>query len=426
MARKCGGRYGSGMNRTLRSRTVPLPVAGVGQQTSGRLRAVPEYCHYLLSTLHRISLAPKGSTDVRDTEWIVTQWVSGVSIPPVPAAAESFGTQTFPIGTIRTVVVVETDEWIPALVSAGVVDAHAALIHRGETPAIAAGWSRTYLGTFSDPVGDVVFADGFRLRQTRYGLADFSCLDTPTALVLVDEHDFSAFLRDADVAWGTGVFANHVTHPLAVLANVDALGAAIGRSGPDHRLFVGSDGSISTSPFGSTLGRASENPAMFTAGWDAAHVGEPVDAVSLRKSLRSNDRIDALIERPWLPRYFEVIAAIRSIRIDHLEPGRVSGFGGRLATSRVAAGPVSDSPDGCGLPILIELGDAVRAIDPTTGAWTLLTRAEVAAAEQVLVRPAGATRPPDIADLVRTVDAAGLPTDWFFDRVPPRTGGQEP
>ncbi len=362
---------------------------------------------------------------MRDTERIVTEWVSGARIAMSPPPAQNPYPDLSANGpTVRTVVV-ETDEWTPLLLSTGVVDRRTALVHRDAKAVPAAGWSTTYTGTFSEPAAEVVFADGFRLRHTPYGLAEFISLDAPTALILLDEHDFSAFLRDCDVAWATGVFANHVTHPLVVMANVAALGASTDRTGPDHRLFVGSDGSVSTSPFGSTLGWAWEDLGTINTGWIAAQRDGPSDAVALRKVLQGIDRLDAIAERSWLPRYFEAAAAIRSIRIEGLDPGRVSGFGGRLAGPSLIGGGSTGLPDPTGLPILVQVGAAVRAVDPATGACVSLSPAEVAAVERLLDRPPetapgldGAPERAGVAGLIRTLSSAGLPTVWLEPRNP--------
>ena len=310
---------------------------------------------------------------MRETERIIARWISG--------ATGDLGSTT---GATGRTVVVDSDEWIPVLLSSGMIDATAALIHRGSDPGVAAaGSSRTYTGTFTDPGAELIFADGFRLRQIRYGLADFTCLDAPTAFVLVDEHDFSAFLRDADNAWQTGVFANHVTHPLAVLANIAALGGPRELAGPDHRVYVCAEGSISTSPFGSPLGTAAERPAVVTGRWIDAHRSDPIDSNSLARVLPVNDRIDAIRERPWLGRYFEAIAVLRAIRGENLAPGRVSGFGGRLA------GPgTPDTADAVGTPVLVQVGETVRAVDPVDGRWAALDPDQLGQAERELNRTA--------------------------------------
>ncbi len=358
-----------------------------------------------------------------NTERIIAQWVSGASNEHLRTTGSTAPDSGDPIGRI---VVVDTDEWIPALVSSGLIDGGVALLHRGADAAVGdiaavASWRRTYAGSFLRSGADVVVADGFRLRQISYGLGDFTCIDAPTALVVMDEHDFSAFLRDADAAWETGAFANHVTHPLAVLANVAALGAVAGAAGPDARLFVGSDGAVSTSPFGAVLGRAEDGPAAVAKRWAAAHAEEPTDSVSLQSAVRGPDRVDAVGERAWLARYFEVATALRGIRAEHLHPGRVSGFGGRIVDASAAG---SARPDHAGLPVLVEVGQSVRAIDPASGAWTALGAAQAATAERLIDWPVEALDRADVLDLARVLAAGGLDTGWI-DTAATATGAQQ-
>ena len=358
-----------------------------------------------------------------NTERIIARWVSGASNAERGPSTAGGADDDDHIGRI---VVVDTDDHIPALVSSGLIDGDVALLHRGNSVhpraavADAAGWRRTYAGSFLRSGTDVVVADGFLLRQVSYGLGDFTPLDVPTALVVMDEHDFSAFLRDADAAWATGVFANHVTHPLAVLANVAALGGNATSSGPGCRLFVGPDGAVSTSPFGAVLGRAEDGPAVMADRWSAAHEVEPVDAVSLRSVVRESDRLDAVRERAWLGRYFQAASALRTIRAEHLYPGRVSGFGGRIGDPSVTGVPHPDRP---ALPVLVEVGRSVRAIDPASGAWAALTAGQAATTEQLIDRPHRDVDAADVAELLRVLAGGGLDTTWI-DTVATTAGGQ--
>ena len=332
-----------------------------------------------------------------DSGLIVAEWVSGLSRrPPAFPVAASADAPAGPKAESSSdvvggrTIVVDTDDTIPALVAAGLLDSHAALLHRSPTApgADAAGWRRTYLGSFTSAGSQVVLSDGFRLRQIRYGEAEFVTLTTPTALLITDEHDFSAFLRDADEAVERGRFADHLTDPFAVVANLAALGADKDRAGPQRRVFVTADGSVSTSPFGATLGLIGDGPAGLTHRWrDGPPDGG--DTIALARVVPDPDRSDAIRERPWLRRYLEVVAVLQVIRSDRLRPGRVSGFGGRLTGLDQPGGP-----DPAESTVLVQLPDAVWAVDPRSHARQAVPPEQVRSDETRLDRQQA--RPGDI------------------------------
>lgn len=246
-----------------------------------------------------------------------------------------------------------------------------------------------------------------------------------------DDHDLSAFLREADRAMSTGIFADHLLRPDTLVGDLSCLGADFAAAGPDHRLWVAADGHVSTSRSGAELGRIDEPPGAVAARWRARNDdGARPCAVGLAKVLDERDRAEALADRPWMGRYHSVVRAMRRLRGRGLSPVAASGFGRRL-DRRVAAaqpGPVVDDP---GAPLLLVTRDAGRnrhwVVDPDSA----VTRSvDAAAAVQVehllafrshqgagLVEPSGARggRPPAEAldDLVGRLADAGICPDWF-------------
>lgn len=334
-----------------------------------------------------------------DTGLVIAEWISGAGRrPPAFRAGTSGspsrrGVASVHDGATGRTIVVDTDDAIPALVAAGLIDTGVALLYRGDsgTAAGVAGWRRTYLGTFTAAGSEVVVSDGFRLRQIRYGEAEFISFTVPTALLVTDEHDFSAFLRDADTAVAQGRFAEHLTDPLAVVANVASFGAPLDRAGPDRRIFVTADGSVSTSPFGAALGVADDGPTELLRRWRSGPA-EGGDPIGLARTVPDPDRIEAIRERPWLPRYLEVVAVLQVIRSDRLNPGRVSGFGGRLTGGDQAAA----GPDPLESTVLVQLPDAVWAVHPRSHHRFRLPDEQVRCAETELdrVEAVPSDRPP--------------------------------
>lgn len=196
--------------------------------------------------------------------------------------------------------------------------------------------------------------------------------DPPPGMVLRvgDDHDLSAFLRDADRAMDTGLFADHLLRPDTLVGDLSSLGADFSAAGPDHRLWVAADGQVSTSRSGADLGRIEESPATVTARWRARNDGgtRPC-AVGLAKVLDEVERTEALADRPWLSRYHAAVRSMRRLRSRGFLPVAASGFGRRL-DRRVAAvqpGPVVDD---AGAPLLLVTREHGRnrywVVDPTS------------------------------------------------------------
>ncbi len=174
-----------------------------------------------------------------------------------------------------------------------------------------------------------------------YGTSEYLSLIGATLVKVVDEHDFTTFLNDADTAYTGGSFADFVTHPMVRLCDAAALGATAPEDGPRLRLYVGAEGTISISPSGAPLGELGDDLATLVAAFDKLN-GESAwpCAVALAGVLPEDIRVAKLKERPRIRSYHRAIAAIRTLRAREITDGRdvrVSGFGGRFAPGRQGA-----------------------------------------------------------------------------------------
>ncbi len=279
--------------------------------------------------------------------------------------------------------------------------------------------SDEFAGRFA-PDDDVRFGDGLVIKIRHYGVADFEPFDGPTALVIHDDDDFSAYLRDADRAWHSGSFANYVTHPQAVIANLSALGGSEQYAGPNHRLYLDDDGIVRTSPAGRGLGLPEEGLPTIDARWQRHNATSSwPDACSLDDALPDADRTAALWERPWMRRYVNVLRATRQARLQERIPSRISGFGGRLSPG-LADTDVLDSTDA---PVIAQFGATFRALDPHGETWVEIDSDQVRALEMLLVGIA-VTEIPQIAAVLQRLMAHGVARTWCLvvrgTRVPAR------
>lgn len=232
------------------------------------------------------------------------------------------------------------------------------------------------------PGSDLVFGDGLTVRVRHYGVADFEALDAPTALIVSDDDDFSAYLRDADDAFGHGRFANHATHPAAVVANLASLGGLADAAGPRNRMYLDDDGVIRTSPTGSGLGVAGDGVPTLDLRWRRCNAGSSrPDAAGTAEAIDDDDRVTALAERPWIGRYVAVLAALRQSRLGGRNARAVSGFGCRLTSGLPLAGAI----DEIDAPVLAQFGSTFKALDPTSERAVALDADQVRALEMALV-----------------------------------------
>jgi len=350
-------------------------------------------------------------------------WLTGLSTRPgTPFVTSGFD--------VERTVVVEDAELVPQLLATNLLSRNSRLLVRlpaADPPPAAHGRFGTYAGTFADADSDLTFDSGYRLHARPYGSAEFLTYDAPKALRVTDSDDFSAYLRDADAAWSTGEFPEHVTHPNAIIAELSALGGPADHAGPAFRLFVAQDGSVSTSPTGIALGSVGDAIEDLVQRWHLLNSasGFP-DAVGLARVVDDTDRVAALRERPWIGRYLTAVGAVRGIRAEHRMPSRVSGFAGRITDGL----PRSKEPDVSGAPLLLQVGRSLFAYDPVTGARLSLSGVAVAIVESLLAHPDQAhaaqwcTRSLGISqdkvgahvqDTLRLLTGAGIAARWAGD-----------
>lgn len=273
-------------------------------------------------------------------------------------------------------------------------------------------------------------------REQRYGLAAWSA-DRPgrggVVLRVADEHDLSAFLRDADTALTTGRFVDHLLRPDVLVADLAALGADFADAGPDDRVWVGPRGRVSTSPTGAGLGSLRDRRDLLTQRWrDRNGGGTRPCTVALGAALDEQDRSDALADRPWLPRFHIVVRALRGLRAAGLHPVAVSGFGRRLdrRVAELQPGPVVDDPAAPVLAVtrhqgrnchwvLTPDGRRRRSVPPDDAIrleYLLAFRTRSGAVLAERRRPRAGVDPVAALDrLVSTVAGDGICADWFAD-----------
>lgn len=273
---------------------------------------------------------------------------------------------------------------------------------------VAAGDEPRTADEFAGAVGpgsDLLFGDGLTVRVRHYGVADFETLDAPTALIIADDDDFSAYLRDADRAYNIGTFANHVTHPAVMIGNLSSLGGDARAAGPRHRMYLGEDGIVRTSSTGCGLGVADDGVPSLHQRWLRHNAGSGLpDAAGSAEALDEDDRVTALAERPWIGRYVAILAALRLARLSGRNACGVSGFGRRL-TLGIESDRVIDHIDA---PVLAQFGATYKALDPASGRSVVLDEGQVRSLERALLGDQDA----DLAAACGWLMAHGVARRW--------------
>lgn len=341
----------------------------------------------------------------------------------------------------RRVIAVESLALVPLVFGAGLVRPDTLLLVRDNTspPAFLRfpgqpGSLLSYTGSFVPSDNQLAFPDwAFDVRP--YALAQFSTITGPTLLRIIDDADFSAYLRDADRAFSKGIFPDHMTNPQTVLADSVGLGDDPSGAGPASRLVVFADGSLSISPGGRTLGNIGDPQSVLDDRWQEANRdSEQPCAVCLSLVLDERDRSDALIERGWLERYLVVTRAIRLARRHGRQADRVSGFGGRIIPGPTVVGNplVVDETDA---PIILRGHSGYWAQDSTRWLTESLSVEEVCRLERLLDALAGRSTSTDVddsvlletgtTDMVDRLSASGIAVAWF-DRSVAGSGQENP
>lgn len=239
----------------------------------------------------------------------------------------------------RRVAVIEEPGSLMRLCGSGWVDADTRVFLRARDGNLAPAALRRvpllcgYRGSFARPGSRIEFDDGYVLERTSYGDAEFRAIELPTEVRVWCPEDFSAFLRDADLAMATGDFPAYLTNPLTILADQPALAGSAQDAGTvADRLFVAAGGQVSASPSGPPVGRVEQEPADWIATAARLEAASPVPGTTALGGLIDDaDRRDALAERPALARYLRAIRVQRAARARGRLISRISGFGGRFS-----------------------------------------------------------------------------------------------
>ncbi|WP_202437962.1 daptide biosynthesis RiPP recognition protein [Streptomyces sp. SID5910] len=285
-------------------------------------------------------------------------------------------------------VVLENPRHLAEVLGSDLVGPHTVVLAPGrvpETSDVPGPLVVGYQGSLSEPGGDLSIDDSFFLQTQDYATSAYMSVIGATLIRVTEEADFETFLADADRARAEGDFAAFVTDPAVQLADVSALGAGPDGDGPSTRLYVGQEGELSTSPGGSRLGRLGSSFASVVAAWDRANTASAHPcAVALGDTVPEDVRVAALTERPWLGRYLAALAAVRELRARGLDGVRVSGFGGRLASTPAAPAGAADTDDSA-LPLLLWTDEAAYVHAPAVGRTFRVGREAGALVETLLV-----------------------------------------
>jgi hypothetical protein len=273
---------------------------------------------------------------------------------------------------------------------------------------VPAGERRKFNGAevleYEGSLEDELLIDGkLSIRRESYTAAAFVPLTCPTAVAVTSPEDHENFLADADAAVETGRFESFLLHPLAVIADVCALGTET-RCAAHQRLRAVADVDGLRPALGGARFTGAEPETGCTACLAAAV--EPSALESAR------------VGRPWLTRYFVALECLRALRGRELGPATVLGFGERLSETLPAV-PVESST----APVLIMAGGEHLVCDPYTRRVLRVGRDALRLLEVALATDGGdlveevarhmelttAIAEQAVSDVRRTLDRLGFP-----------------
>jgi len=204
----------------------------------------------------------------------------------------------------------------------------------------------SYDGGLTDGEDELHLGGGIAVRRESYTAAAFVPLTCPTAIAVLEPDDHENFLSDADVAVETGAFEDFLMHPLAVLADVCALGGC-GCAAPRRlRAVLDADGA---------------RPSLGGARFGDSTPGDTGCTVCVAGVVDPDGLEANRAARPWLPRYLHVLDVLRAIRRRTPGPVSVSGFGHRFVETL----PVAPVEPAAAL-VLLELDGEHVICDPAT------------------------------------------------------------
>ncbi|MET9610531.1 daptide biosynthesis RiPP recognition protein [Streptomyces sp. NPDC006512] len=266
-----------------------------------------------------------------------------------------------PTGSVATIVLADRAH-LAALTASGLVGPGTLVFAPGSADGDEAAQVVGYEGSLAEPGADFALGEDFYLQTQDYASSAYMSVLGPTLVRVFGTEDFAAFCADADRAFAQGVFPEFLITPSVVIADLAALGAAGQEDGPGLRLYVGPDGSVSTSPGGTPLGTVGETPEVLATRFEHVNAASEVPcAVSLGAVVPEEARTAALQVRPFLARYLAAVRALRTLTAQDIGGLKVSGFGARLTPGLSAAGHESDLLD-AGLPLVLFTPDQAYAV----------------------------------------------------------------
>jgi len=263
---------------------------------------------------------------------------------------------------------------------------------RFDTTAMSA-WCVEYEGSAAENGAELTIDGTFFVQIQDYVSSAFLPIAGPAIVRVCSDDDYTAFLDDADIACRSGVFPEHLTHPLVQLGDVCALGSSVPCAAPKlRRLYINELGEVRSAPGGIALGAVtSKDPQawsarandLLTTGVDPCLAGV-VSGERLRESRSS---------RPWLARYLWALEARRQLAGRGVRNVKVSGFGGRIVDGLESLGiPVDAGAESPAAPVLLTAGDDSYVFVPA-GARLFKVGADAAR----LVEIASLAPSPDVA-----------------------------
>ena len=214
----------------------------------------------------------------------------------------------------------------------------------GETYEFAGAEVVAYSGDLTGDEQEILLDGGIAVRRESYTVAPFMPVTCLTAIAILDADDHENFLADADAAVQDGTFEEHLRHPLAILADVCALGACRCAAPSRARAVVGEEGA---------------RPALGGAPFADEDVPGSACTVCLAGVVDREALLAGHRSRPWLPRYLHVLDVLRAMRTRLGADVDVSGFGRRFSGS-LAPEPLEDLD----APVLLRSDDEYLVCDP--------------------------------------------------------------
>lgn len=280
-------------------------------------------------------------------------------------------------------VVAESGDSLARALLDGTVDDSTRLFVRADVAAHPAAAERrssvVYHGRFDTIGTEVRVGESLRLQVQSYAVSEFLTIVGPTLVRIVDADDLATLVADAEACAADGAFPDFLTNPAVQVADIPALsGDGRAQSGPTNRLWLGEDGAVSISPWGTPL-NTSEGMSGLQKSWSGCNADSRLrDAVALAKAF-SVDDADRIIDDPsLLQRFLRAVSAVRTLRARGMHHVRVSGFGLRI-NDTVALPPARSAT-----VVVAVNGDEHFIVDTASGRTFGVTAAVASAADALL------------------------------------------